>query len=60
DRRPAYSAYFNALASPSALLPLAGAVLADVFSLVMIFVVALLAAVLQLVFYKRLSRWEGE
>ena len=60
DRRPAYSAYFNALASPAALLPLAGAVLADVFSLVMIFVVALLAAVLQLVFYKRLSRWEGE
>ena len=58
DRRPAYSAYFNALASPAALLPLAGAVLADVFSLVMIFVVALLAAVLQLVFYKRLSRWE--
>ena len=32
-KRPAYSAYFNALASPAALLPLAGAALADGVSL---------------------------
>ena len=57
-RRPAYSAYFNALASPAALLPLLGAVLADVVSLPAVFVVALLATVLQLVLYGRLSRGE--
>ena len=58
DRRPAYSAYFNALASPAALLPLAGAVIADVASLRAVFVVAILAAALQLVLYGQLSRWE--
>jgi len=60
EQRPAYSAYFNALASPAALLPLAGAVIADVLSLWVIFVVAALAAALQLVLYGRLSRWERE
>ncbi|MBT5108493.1 MAG: MFS transporter, partial [Rhodospirillaceae bacterium] len=59
ELRPAYSAYFNALASPAALLPLLGAALADVFSLVAIFIVALLAAVLQLALFTRLSRWEN-
>ena len=57
-RRPAYSAYFNALASPAALLPLIGAAIADVVSLHAVFVVALLAGMLQLVLYGRLSRWE--
>jgi len=60
DQRPAYSAYFNALASPAALLPLAGAAIADVSSLTVVFVVALLAAILQLILYARLSRWEAE
>jgi hypothetical protein len=60
DRRPAYSAYFNALASPAALLPLAGAVLADWISLTAVFAVALLAAVLQLTLYRRLARWEED
>jgi hypothetical protein len=59
ERRPAYSAYFNALASPAALLPLAGAAIADTVSLLAVFVVALLAAALQLVLYGRLSRWEA-
>ncbi len=58
ERRPAYSAYFNALASPAALLPLAGAVIADSVSLIGVFAAALLAAALQLVLYGRLSRWE--
>lgn len=58
ERRPAYSAYFNALASPAALLPLLGAVIADTIDLTAVFVVALLAAVLQFVLYVRLARWE--
>ncbi|MFP6749450.1 MAG: MFS transporter [Alphaproteobacteria bacterium] len=60
DRRPAYSAYFNALASPAALLPLAGAVIADLISLPAVFAVALLAAILQLMLYRRLARWEED
>ncbi len=60
DRRPAYSGYFNALASPAALLPLAGAALVDVISLMAVFVVAVLAAAVQLVLYARLSRWERD
>ncbi len=60
EQRPAYSGYFNALASPAALLPLAGAAIVDVISLMAVFVVALLAAALQLVLYARLSRWERD
>jgi MFS family permease len=58
DQRPAYSAYFNALASPAAVLPLAGAAIADVLSLTVVFVVAFLAAAFQMVLYVRLSHWE--
>ena len=58
DRRPAYSAYFNALASPAALLPLLGAAIGDVLSLKAVFITAVLAAGLQLVFYHRLTHWE--
>ncbi|MEN8196768.1 MAG: MFS transporter [Pseudomonadota bacterium] len=60
ERRPAYSAYFNALASPAALLPLVGAAVADVLSLTAVFIVALSAAALQLVLYARLLRWERD
>ncbi len=60
DQRPAYSGYFNALASPAALLPLAGAALVDVISLMAVFVVALLAAAVQLALYARLARWERD
>ena len=59
DRRPAYSAYFNALASPAALLPLAGAAMVDLFSFQAVFAAALLAGALQLVLYRRLSRRVG-
>jgi MFS family permease len=59
DRRPAYSAYFNTLASPAALLPLVGAMITDVLSLNAVFMVAMIAAILQLYLYKRLARLEG-
>jgi MFS family permease len=58
-QRPAYSAYFNALASPAALLPLVGALIADTVSLAGVFGAAILAAVAQLMLYARLRRWEG-
>ena len=60
ERRPAYSAYFNALASPAALLPLVGAAIADALSLMAVFVVASLAAAVQLVLYARLAHWEKD
>lgn len=59
EKRPAYSAYFNALASPAALLPLAGAAVADAVSLAAVFMVAVVAAIVQLRFYARLARWEA-
>ena len=58
DRRPAYSGYFNALASPAALLPLAGAAIVDAISLEAVFVVAALAATIQFRLLFRLQRWE--
>ena len=58
-KRPAYSAYFNALASPAALLPLAGAALADAVSFTGVFTVAIVAAVAQLWLYGRLEQWEA-
>ncbi len=59
QKRPAYSAYFNALASPAALLPLAGAAVADIWSLEAVFGLAILAATVQLALYARLARWEN-
>ena len=56
DRRPAYSAYFNAMASPAALLPLFGAGLVSFVSIQVVFVAAILAALLQLVLLLRISR----
>jgi MFS family permease len=56
ELRSAYSAYFNAFASPAALLPLAGAAIADTLSLEAVFAVAASAAMVQLVLYARLSR----
>jgi MFS family permease len=58
DRRPAYSAYFNVLAAPAALLPILGAVLVDVLSLEVLFIAALAAAGGQLILFRRL-RTEG-
>ena len=60
DRRPAYSAYFNAMASPAALLPLLGAGLASLISLPAVFVAAIVAAVLQLLLLLRIARLAPE
>ena len=54
DRRPAYSGYFNALVAPSALLPLAGAGLATLFSFQVLFATALGAALVQVFLLLRL------
>jgi len=56
ELRPAYSAYFNALASPAALLPLVGAAVADALTLEAVFAAAIAAAIAQLVLYARLGR----
>jgi MFS family permease len=56
DRRPAYSAYFNAMASPAALLPLLGAGLVSLISVHAVFVAAIFAALLQLGLLLRISR----
>jgi len=47
DRRPAYSGYFNALVAPAALLPLAGAAIIETFSMSGVFIVSLMAAIMQ-------------
>ena len=60
DRRPAYSAYFNALASPAALLPLLGAGLISLTSIHAVFVAAILAAGAQLLLLLRISRLAPE
>lgn len=59
DRRPAYSAYFNALASPAALLPLVGATVARLISLEAVFTLAMIAAAIQLGLVRKL-RTAGE
>ena len=59
QRRPAYSAYFNALASPAALLPLVGAAIVAAFSLETVFLVAIVAAIIQLGLLRRLARRES-
>ena len=59
DRRPAYSAYFNALASPAALLPLLGAALIEYISINAVFVATVVAAAWQLVLLNRISRIQG-
>ena len=56
DRRPAYSAYFNALASPAALLPLVGAALVHAISIEAVFAATIAAAVAQLATLRALGR----
>ncbi len=58
NRRPAYSAYFNSLASPAALLPIAGAAIVHIISIHAVFITATLAAVVQLIFLSRIARME--
>ena len=54
DRRPAYSGYFNAIVAPAALLPLVGAAIVETTSLSGVFVVSLMAAILQFLTVRRL------
>jgi hypothetical protein len=54
DRRTAYSGYFNALAAPATLLPLAGAAVAEARSFAVLFAVSFGAAVLQFLTVRRL------
>ncbi len=54
DRRPAYSGYFNAIVAPAALLPLAGAAIVEATSPSGVFIVSLIAAVLQFLTVRRL------
>jgi len=56
DRRPAYSGYFNALAAPAALLPLAGAAIVDAVSYAAVFAASAAAAALQFLAVRRLRK----
>lgn len=60
DRRPAYSGYFNAFTAPAALLPLAGAAIAETVSLATVFAISALAAVLQVFAIRRLRDIDTE
>lgn len=60
DRRPAYSAYFNAMASPAALLPLLGAALVSLVSIEAVFAAAILAALWQFALLARIGRIERD
>ncbi len=56
DRRPAYSAYFNTMAAPAALLPLAGAALVSLISIQAVFIAAMAAAAWQIVLLGQIAR----
>jgi MFS family permease len=58
DRRPAYSAYFNAFASPAALLPVFGGVVISLTSIHTVFVVAIAAAAAQCVILSKIGKSE--
>ncbi len=60
DRRPAYSGYFNALAAPAALLPLAGAGIVGLASYAALFAISAAAALAQVVMVRRLLTIERE
>jgi MFS family permease len=48
--RPAYSGYFNAISAPAFLLPLLAGIIAASFGLVIVFIISMIAAVLQAYF----------
>ena len=54
DQRPAYSGYFSMVAAPAALSPVAGALVAEAFSLASVFWLSLAAALVHLYFLRRL------
>lgn len=53
--RPAYSGYFNAITAPAFLLPLLAGIAAALFGLVTVFVISMVAAVLQTIFLMRIE-----
>ena len=53
-RRPAYSGYFSALVAPAALLPLAGAAIAEWLPVSAVFAISALAAALQVLAIRRM------
>ena len=55
-RRPAYSGYFNVMVAPAALLPMAGALVAETTSYATVFAISSVAALLQLLAIRRLRR----
>lgn len=59
DRRPAYSGYFNALAAPAALLPLAGAAIAEAATYAAVFAASGAAAALQFLVARRLREMDA-
>jgi MFS family permease len=60
DRRPAYSGYFNALAAPATLLPIAGAAITEAASDAAVFATSGLAALLQFLAVRRLRSIKSE
>lgn len=59
DRRPAYTGYFNAITAPSFLLPLLAGIIISMFGLSIIFMISLVAAILQLFFLFRIATREA-
>ncbi len=55
NRRPAYSGYFNSLAAPAALLPLAAAAMSELTSFAVVFAASLVAALFQFLTVRRLA-----
>lgn len=55
DMRPAYSGYFNAITAPAFLLPLLAGIIAIIFGLVTVFLISMIAAVLQIYFLMRID-----
>lgn len=60
EQRPAYSGYFNALAAPAALLPLAGAAIAETLDMSAVFAIRALAAALQVLAIRRLRHDDND
>lgn len=55
NQRPAYSGYFNAITAPAFLLPLLAGIVATVFGLTLVFIISMVAAILQTIFLMRIE-----
>lgn len=60
DLRPAYSGYFNAITAPAFLLPLLAGIIASFVGLTTIFIISVLAAILQSIFLILIGKLQGE